>query len=71
MSTADRKKSLGQSIRAERESQNISLRRFAAMVGLGHSYLIDVENGRRNIGYDNLCKIADGLGVTVGQLTDK
>lgn len=70
MGTVDRKKLLGERIRAEREAQNISLRRFATMVGLGHSYLIDVENGRRNIGYDNLCKIAEGLGVSIGNLTD-
>lgn len=71
MSTDDRKRELGERIRQEREAQNISLRRFAAMIGLGHSYLVDVENGRRNIGFDNLCKIADGLGVNIGTLTDK
>ncbi|WP_304596679.1 helix-turn-helix domain-containing protein [Adlercreutzia caecimuris] len=71
MSTDERKKKLGKRIRQEREAQGISLRRFATMIGLGHSYLVDVENGRRNIGFDNLCKIADGLGVSIGTLADK
>ena len=71
MSTDERKKELGKRIRQEREAQSISLRRFATMIGLGHSDLVDVENGRRNIGFDNLCKIADGLGVSIGTLTDK
>ena len=60
---------LGQRIRSEREAQDISLRRFALMIGVGHTYLVDVENGRRNIGIENLCKIADGLGVKVSELT--
>lgn len=61
---------LGQRIRSEREAQDISLRRFALMIGVGHTYLVDVENGRRNIGIENLCKIADGLGIKVSELTD-
>ncbi len=40
------------------------------MIGLGHTYLVDVENGKRNIGFVNLCRIADGLGITVSQLVD-
>lgn len=70
MDSITRKKALGQQIRHQRELQGISLRKFGAMIGLGHTYLVDVEAGRRNIGFDNLCKIADGLGVTIGQLTD-
>lgn len=62
---------LGQRIRREREAQDISLRRFALMVGLGHTYLVDVENGRRNIGIENICRIADGLGIKVSELTDE
>lgn len=62
---------LGKRIKSIREEQGLSLRKFGSMIGLGHTYLIDVEAGRRNIGFDNLCKIADGLGVTIGQLTDE
>lgn len=47
------------------------MRRFGLMIGLGHTYLVDVENGRRNIGIENLCKIADGLDVKVSELVDE
>lgn len=40
------------------------------MMGLGHTYLVDVENGRLNIGFTNLCRIAEGLGITVSELVD-
>lgn len=70
MDISERKIKLGQRIRSEREAQDISLRRFALMIGVGHTYLVDVENGRRNIGIENLCKIADGLGVKVSKLTE-
>lgn len=67
----ERKIKLGQTIRCKREEQGISLRRFALMIGLGHTYLVDVENDRRNIGIGNLCKIADGLGIKVSELIGK
>lgn len=41
------------------------------MIGVGHTYLVDVENGRRNIGIENLCRIADGLGIRVSELTNE
>lgn len=69
MDMNERKIKLGQRIRKEREAQDISLRRFALMIGVGHTYLVDVENGRRNIGIENLCRIADGLGIKVSELT--
>lgn len=71
MDITERKMKLGQRIRSEREAQDISLRRFALMIGVGHTYLVDVENGRRNIGIENLCKIADGLGIKVSELTNE
>lgn len=70
MNAVMRKKILGKRIRTQREAQGISLRKFGKMVGLGHTYLVDVEAGKRNIGFDNLCKIADGLGVDIGVLAD-
>lgn len=70
MDMNERKVKLGQIIRSKRQEQDISLRRFALMVGFSHSYLVDVENGRRNIGIENLFKIADGLGIDVSDLTE-
>ncbi len=70
MDTNGRKVKSGQTIRSKRQEQGISLRRFAFIVGFSHTYLVDVENGRRNIGIENLCKIADGLGIGVSELTE-
>lgn len=70
MDINERKIKLGRRIREEREAQGLSQRRFALMIGLGQTYLSDVENGRRNIGFENLCKIADGLNTQIGNLTD-
>lgn len=68
MNTDQRRRRLGERIRAEREQQNISQRSFALMIGISQPYLSAVESGTISIGYDNLCKIGDGLGVTVAEL---
>lgn len=46
------------------------MRRFALVVGTGHSHLVKVEKGEIDIRYSLLCRIADGLGVQPGELTD-
>lgn len=46
----------------------ISQRSFAQMVGMSQAYLSGVESGQRNIGYTNLCKIAEGLDVKPSDL---
>lgn len=46
----------------------ISQRSFAQMVGMSQAYLSGVESGQRNIGYANLCKIAEGLDVEPSEL---
>ena len=55
---------------AAREAQGLSQRHFSLMVGLGQPYVSAVESGRCNVGYENPCRIADALGVRVGELTD-
>jgi transcriptional regulator with XRE-family HTH domain len=51
-----------------RKAQNLSQRKFALMIGINRTYLIDVEHGRRNVAFDNLMKIATGLGVSISEL---
>ena len=70
MDIQERRRQLGRNIRSAREARGISQRSFAQMVGMSQPYLSAVESGEKNIGYANLCKIADGLGITVGQLVD-
>lgn len=65
---ADARRKLGMKIAELRKSQRFTQRDFAEMVGINRTYLIDVEHGRRNIAFDNMMKISEGLGVTLSEL---
>lgn len=71
MDAQERKARLGAKVRELREAQGLSQQRFALMIGTGQSYLSDIEAGQINVGYDLLCRIAEGLGVKVGDLVDE
>ena len=45
---------LGSKIRALREQQHLSQRRFALMAGTSQSYLWEIETGRASVGLDVL-----------------
>ena len=70
MNMQERRHQLGCNIREARKARGISQRSFAQMVGISQPYLSAVESGEKNIGYNNLCKIADGLDLSVSQLVD-
>ncbi|HIY50704.1 MAG TPA: helix-turn-helix domain-containing protein [Candidatus Olsenella avicola] len=64
------RRNLGRNIRRAREERDISQRIFARMIGVSQAYLSSVEHGEKNIGFNNLCKIADGLGLIIGELVE-
>ena len=66
----DRRYMLGSKIRALREQQHLSQRRFALMAGTSQSYLWEIETCRASVGLDVLCSMADALGVPVKDLID-
>ncbi len=68
MDNLERRKKLGESIKARRIEAGHSMRGFAAMVGTSHTYLWEIETGRVSVGFDVLCGIADSLGVEVREL---
>lgn len=70
MDAQSRKELLGSRIKKYREAENITQERFANMVGTAQSYLSDIEAGRINVGFDLLCRIAEGLDVSLGVLGD-
>lgn len=70
MDNAREKRSLGQNIKAARERQGISQRRFALMTGTSRSYLWKIEAGNADVGIDVLCRIARALDVEVRDLVD-
>lgn len=62
------KQDFGNRMRALREQADLSTNKFALMVGLSKSFIIQVEHGRRNISLDTIERIAAGLGITVSEL---
>jgi transcriptional regulator with XRE-family HTH domain len=59
---------LGQQIRRLREEKNLSQEEFAGLADIDRAYYGGIERGERNVAAINIIKIADALGVEVGQL---
>lgn len=59
---------VGQKLRALRESRGWSQEAFALEAGLARSYYSGIERGQRNLAALNLIRIADALGVEVGEV---
>lgn len=51
-----------------RRRRGLSQDALAELTGLNRSYLSLVENARRNVSLDNICKIAAALGVPPHEL---
>lgn len=59
---------VGCRIRHYRKAQGLSLRKFAAMIGVDRTTLNDIELGTGNASLKTLAKIASGLGVKLADL---
>jgi transcriptional regulator with XRE-family HTH domain len=59
---------VGRRIRAIRESQNLSQEELAFQASLHRAYIGQIERGEKNIGLQNLEKIAIALKVEVHEL---
>ena len=55
---------VGRTIRQLREASNISQEELAYRAGLHRTYIGGVERGERNLGIENLIRIARALGVS-------
>jgi transcriptional regulator with XRE-family HTH domain len=62
--------SLGDKVRAHRESAGITLRELGRQAGVSPSFICDLEAGRRHPGPANLRKIAKVLGLAYTELED-
>ena len=58
----------GKAVRNERERQGISQEELAHRSGLHRTYIGGVERGERNLGLENIVRIAKALGVTPSRL---
>lgn len=61
---------LGSRIRAIRESQGLSIRDLADMADLNKSQIVRIESGQSDPHYTTLLRIADALGISVGDLVN-
>lgn len=60
---------LGEKIHSLRIDKNLSQEELADMCGFDRTYISLVERGKRNMSFINLCKFAQGLDVSVSELT--
>lgn len=68
MNKPDVKLLFGNRLRVLRKSRGWSQEKFALHVGLDRSYIGGVERGERNISLENICLIAEALGVMPTEL---
>jgi transcriptional regulator with XRE-family HTH domain len=63
-----RRVAFGQRVRELRLERDLSQERLAEHAGLHRTYVGDIERGERNVALDNICRLADALGVHPGDL---
>jgi transcriptional regulator with XRE-family HTH domain len=68
MTDADPEAALGEIIRRQRELSELSMRQFAAMVGISNPYLSQIERGLREPSEQVMEAIARGLDVSTEAL---
>lgn len=59
---------LGRAVRAIREERGISQVQLAEATGFEQSWISRVERGTRNPTWQNIARLAEGLGVGVAEL---
>ena len=62
------RKTLAANLRKMRSERNLSQEAVADLAGIHRNYLGGIERCERNVGLDNLQKLANALGVTVAEL---
>ncbi len=64
-------KELGDIIREYRLKTGLSQEAFALKIDMDRAYYASIENGKHNISFLKLKKIADGLGISLSTLLRK
>lgn len=59
---------LGEAIRRRRLKDGLSQEELASRAALHTTFLSELENGHKDLRLSTLCKVADGLGVSVLEL---
>lgn len=68
MTAADVKVLFGRRVRQLRKAKGVSQEAFAHEIKIDRSYFGSIERGERNVSLENICLIADGLGVAPAEL---
>lgn len=68
MAAEDVKVLFGRRVRQLRKAMGVSQEAFAHQIEMDRSYFGSIERGERNVSLENICLIADGLGVTAAEL---
>ena len=68
---ADRRSTLGEIIRRQRELGELSMRQFAGMVGISNPYMSQIERGLRDPSEKVLAEIARNLDVSADALYEQ
>ena len=63
------RKAFGACVRQFRTETGLSQEKFALKINMDRTYFASVESGRRNISIENIKKIADGLGLSLADLS--
>jgi transcriptional regulator with XRE-family HTH domain len=62
---------LGRAVLAVRTEKGISQMQLAEATGFMQSWISQVERGRRNPSWNNVARLAEGLGVSVAELAKR
>jgi transcriptional regulator with XRE-family HTH domain len=68
MTGADAKVLFGKRVRQLRKAKGVSQEAFAHEIKIDRSYYGSIERGERNVSLENICLIAEGLGVPPARL---
>lgn len=68
MTAADVKVLFGRRVRQLRKAKGVSQEAFAHTIQIDRSYFGSIERGERNVSLENICLIAEGLGVAPAEL---
>ena len=62
---------LGEAVRRARSRKGLTQEELAEAAGVHRNYIGDVERGETNVGFLNLLKLAEGLGMSLEELISR
>ncbi len=62
------KETFGYRVKKLRQAHNLSQEKFALQIDMDRTYLASIESGKRNVSLENICKIANGLEISLEEL---